>query len=298
VVYNTPPVCGRHDGERLLEHGQNKERQTSVNIYLELTHRFNDGRLRAVLSSGQAVVLHRLAIMSKDGDWILREDDETLDHVLRVLEPFQARYRFGAPLDRRWLAGGWSAHLEFRQEPLRVRTDFVTRPPRLHVNDLVRLWRNQEDRDLPVVGLRDLAEIKKTDREKDWAVIGELARSMHDPADQILYSRSARDLLALAHAHPGLVANLTVHRPLLARIRAGRNELERALDEERRAAMHANESRLEGYQQAAERWARDWRAVQQEVANLPLREAHRIVVERAEGVLPFSPDPDEEPDDA
>jgi hypothetical protein len=39
-----------------------------MNIYLELTRKFNTGRGRAILAGGQAVVLHRLAIMSKDGD--------------------------------------------------------------------------------------------------------------------------------------------------------------------------------------------------------------------------------------
>jgi len=101
------------------------------NPYLELTEELNRGRLRALLSSGQAVVVHRLAIMSKDGDWILREDGEAVGHALQVLARHGARYRFGAPLDLRWLAGGWSTHLEFRRGPLRLRTDFVTRPPRL-----------------------------------------------------------------------------------------------------------------------------------------------------------------------
>ena len=41
------------------------------NIYFELTEAFNARRPIAVLGSGQAVVYHRLAIMSKDGDWIL-----------------------------------------------------------------------------------------------------------------------------------------------------------------------------------------------------------------------------------
>jgi hypothetical protein len=40
-----------------------------VNIYVELTHAFNAGAQRAILRSGQAVVLHRLAVMSKDGNW-------------------------------------------------------------------------------------------------------------------------------------------------------------------------------------------------------------------------------------
>ncbi|TDI42504.1 MAG: hypothetical protein E2P02_12935 [Acidobacteria bacterium] len=57
-----------------------------MNIYLELTEAFNTGALRAIICSGQAVVLHRLTIMSKDGDWILREDKSSLEHVLSVLD--------------------------------------------------------------------------------------------------------------------------------------------------------------------------------------------------------------------
>jgi hypothetical protein len=99
----------------------------SSNIYVDLPREFNAGRLRAVISSGQAVVLHRIAIMSKDGDWILREDTEAVNHVLHVLSRHNATCRFGAPLDVRWLAGGWSSHFEFRSGELRIRTDFASR---------------------------------------------------------------------------------------------------------------------------------------------------------------------------
>ena len=54
------------------------------NPYVNLTMAFNEGRLRAVLSSGQAVVMHRLAIMSKDGDWILKEDPLAQAHEIVV----------------------------------------------------------------------------------------------------------------------------------------------------------------------------------------------------------------------
>ena len=57
-----------------------------MNIYLDLTEDFNKGGLRTIICSGQAVVLHRLAIMSKDGGWILREDGEALNHVLSILQ--------------------------------------------------------------------------------------------------------------------------------------------------------------------------------------------------------------------
>lgn len=218
-----------------------------MNIYLELTREFNEGRLRAILSSGQAVVMHRLAIMSKDGDWILREDDETMNHVLDVLGRHNARYRFGAPLDARWLAHGWSAHFEFRHNSMRVRADFVSHPPRLTAEQLDALWRANERATLPFTDARTLVELKKTNREKDYVVIGELARKLTDPRDQLLCSRSAQDLITLAQQHPDLVARLASERPVLLQIPKGRAALEAALDAERRALIHANEQRLARY---------------------------------------------------
>jgi hypothetical protein len=260
-----------------------------MSIYLELTRQFNAGVLRAILSSGQAVVLHRLAIMSKDGDWILREDTAALEHVLCALESRGARYRFGAPLDVGWLRGGWSAHFEFAHAELRVRTDFVTRPPRLSKPDLAALWEECRDRDVPYVDLRRLAELKKTNREKDYVVIGELARALPEPRDQMLYSRSARDLLALTRRFPGLAAALSSERPLLARAPEGLEALETALDAERRVLMRQNEERLRRYLEAAGPWRAAWPDIEQAIATLPLMRAHAHVVERAAALLPFQP---------
>ena len=143
-----------------------------MSIYIELTNRFNAGYLRAILSSGQAVVLHRLTIMSKDGDWIVRENDDALNQILLVLDHYGARYRLGAPLDKRWLSGGWSAHFEFMQGSLRIRTDFVSRPPRIPPQRLAKIWVEQEKREIPFVDSADLAELKKTNRERDYAIMG------------------------------------------------------------------------------------------------------------------------------
>ena len=258
-----------------------------MNVYLELTREFNRGRLRAVVCSGQAVVLHRLAVVSKDGDWILREDSESVSHVLGVLARHRATYRFGAPFDLRWLSQGWSSHFEFRRGALRVRTDFFTRPPRISASALRRLWKEQEDRDPPFVGPVDLAQLKKTDREKDYPVIGELARLMVDPSEKLLYSRSARDLMRLGAEHAELARRLSKRRPLMRRLSGTREEIERALDEERRALMHADEQRLARFERAARRWRAAWPEVDREIAALGLIEAHRIVVRRAVGVLPF-----------
>ncbi len=260
------------------------------NPYFDLTEGFNQGRLRALLSSGQAVVAHRLAVMSKDGDWILRDDPEAAGHVLNVLAEKRAWYRFGAPLDLRWLAGGWSTHLEHRSDRIRLRTDFVTRPPRISPDLLAAMWSDAEASGNVVVGLEPLAALKLTNRDKDYAVVGELARLMADPHERLLYSRSARDLIRLAEEHPEAWAEMLPRRPVLERIAEGRDLLEQELDRERRALMRKNEERLARYLKAAEGWEAIWPEVQRKTDGLPLLEAHSILVSRAEAVLPFQPE--------
>jgi hypothetical protein len=256
-----------------------------TNIYLDLTARFNMGRVRAIISSGQAVVLHHLAIMSKDGDWILREEGEACRFVLGVLDAFGAKYRFGAPLDPRWLAGGWSSHFEFMHNGLRVRTDFVSRPPRIAPDRIARLWKESEAMPVPVVDLAMLARLKQTNREKDYPVIGEIARMMDSIEDRFRFSRSARDLVELRARHPEIAVKISSERPLVAI--ADESLLEKALDDERRSLIHANEKRLARYLSASESWAREWKKIEREVASLPLRQANDIVTEAAQKVLPF-----------
>lgn len=257
-----------------------------MSIYLELTRQFNEGRFRAVVCSGQAAVLHRLAIASKDGDWILREDTEALDHVLEVLARHGARYRFGAPLDVRWMSGGWSAHFEFAENGLRVRTDFFTRPPRVSPEELRLMWLEQEDRDPPFTNARILAEMKKTERERDYPFIGELARLMDDPRDQLRYSRSADDLIELGERHRDLVSELVPDRPLLGRIGEGRRALAEAIQLEMLDLMEENERRLGAYRAASSAWAEAWPALNRELQRKPLSGAHALMIERAEALLP------------
>jgi hypothetical protein len=260
-----------------------------MNIYTQLTKEFNTDRLRTVICSGQAAVLHRLTIMSKDGDWILREDEEAILHVIQILESHNARYRFGAPLDLRWLKNGWSSHFEFFVDDLRVRTDFFTRPPRLKSEDLDRIWLEQVGKDVPFISLRDLAEIKKTMRDKDYPIIGQIAKIMPMIREQILYSRSAHQLEQLKIDFPELVEQLIPERPLLSTIKSGTAVLKEELDRERRTLEDADAIRLKAYTVASLKWKSAWIDLEKTVKDLPLTKAHEIIVQEASAVLPFSP---------
>jgi hypothetical protein len=129
-----------------------------------------------------------------------------------------------------------------------------------------------------------------TRREKDFAVIGELARRLDNPSEALLLSRSARDLLRLWTSHAALAKELARLRPLLARLEDGRDAIEAALDAERRLLMRADEARLEAYARASRAWAATWLEIRSRIENLELPRAHVALLEAAEGVLPFEVD--------
>lgn len=263
------------------------------NIYLDLTNEFNAGRLRAILSGNQAVVMHKILAPAIYGDWIVREDDESLGHILGVLEERGAKYRLGAPLDVRWMRGGWSSHFEFPYQNTRIRTDFVSRPPRIRPDDLLAIWSENERgaEHLPVatIDLRRLAHLKATQRERDYAVISEIARKLETVEERLLWSRSALDLMVLATQFPELTRETAAQSPLLRQINAGRDSLEVALDAERRALMGVDRERLQIYSQAARNWTANWMNLDKQIAELPLRVAHAIVAEVAHSLLPQEP---------
>jgi hypothetical protein len=250
------------------------------NVYFQLTERFNRGGRIAVLGSGQAVVWHRLAIMSKDGDWILRETDEACARVLEVLGELRARYRPGAPLDLRWLAGGWSSHFEHLDERRRrVRCDFFTRPPRLADDEIGALFAEPEVP--PVVGVETLVRMKQTQRAKDYAVIGELARRLPPERELELTSDPDR-ILALASRFP------QNPRPSARAALAGdRQEVVQALALEIDELQRRDQARVAAYERAAEPYLAAVRRLDRDDLLLP--EGHRRLVELAESLLPTSP---------
>ena len=96
-------------------------------------------------------------------------------------------------------------------------------------------------------------------------------------------------MIRLGSAHPECSRQLADKRPLLNVIKDGEQQLEQALDAERRELIHRNEERLHRYMSAAEPWAVLWPKVASAIEGLALKDAHEVVVSRAEGVLPFQP---------
>jgi len=261
----------------------------SRNVYFELTQAFNAFGPIAALASGQAVVYYRVAIMSKDGDWVIRETAEACARVLDMLTARGAVYRPGAPLDPRWLAGGWSSHFEFLDEKdRRVRCDFFSRPPRVAPESLDRLFCGAET-PLLVLDLESLIRMKRTQRAKDHAVIGELAARL-PPEREVHFTTDPDRLLALAPAHGGASPRAAVR----AAAAGDRDAVVVALARERDAQQRADRSRVEAYSAAAAPFLAAFVRVPADERRLPA--AHARVVALAERLLPTEIAPIEDGD--
>lgn len=255
------------------------------NIYFDLTEELNAGGTIAALASGQAVVFYRLALMSKDGDWILRETPEACRRALAVLEKHGARYRPGAPLDVRWLAGGWSSHFELTDlQGRRVRCDFFSRPPRIRSDELAALFSPRtEPEPLRVVGIEPLIRMKQTQRAKDYPVIGELARLL-PPEREIELTTDPDRILELASEVGKESGRMSVR----AALSGAREDVVVALAREADRLQQEDRARLDKYRVAASDYLREVQAAK--IGDLDLPYAHERICEIAERWLPFKPD--------
>lgn len=257
----------------------------SSNPYFAFTDACNCRRSTVILASGQACVWYRLTLASKDGDWIVREEPDALATVLSELERLGARYRLGAPLDVRWLKAGWSSHFEaLGHDGLRLRFDFVSRPPRLPPDRLQRLWSEVEAGQPAIIGREDLIRIKQTMRLKDYAFIGSLALQLDDPETQLRWTLDPDHLLELLERHPELRARLNELRPACALAEPTPDALAACIDGEIRTCRRADERRLQAYGRALSPWAERFRSL--DLMDVPLRRCHDLLCAQADGLLP------------
>jgi hypothetical protein len=253
------------------------------NPYFDLTEELNAEGPIAALASGQAVVFYRISIMSKDGDWILRETPEACEQALAVLGKHGARYRPGAPLDIRWLSGGWSSHFEFFDpQERRIRCDFLSRPPRVRREEVDALFARPAEPPL-VVGIEPLIRMKQTQRAKDYPVIGELARLL-PPQRELELTTDPDQIVALAPLYGQESKRSPVQVAFSGR---PREDVVVELARETDRLQKEDRTRLDRYRKASEAFLRGFQAAGIDSLDLPA--AHERICALAERLLPYDP---------
>jgi hypothetical protein len=120
---------------------------------------------------------------------------------------------FGAPLEPDFMAQGWTSHLAVwdRADSPEHHVDLFSRPPRVSAMELA-------SSDLAFASRHVVAQMKKTDRDRDWPIVDSLGLQMRDadPALALRHIQDARLLMdAWRQASPGARSDSAVHRPLL-----------------------------------------------------------------------------------
>jgi len=143
--------------------------------------RLEADRVRYLLISGQATILYGAATFSEDVDLWLDPEQENLDHFLNVLRSEQARYyKLTPPLELSSLLRGHGFHFVVPDSDsnLDVFLDVMGRPPRVGTFEAARVGARRFDTDsggILTIGIKELVELKKTQRPADYPIIGRLA---------------------------------------------------------------------------------------------------------------------------
>ncbi len=224
--------------------------------------RLRQANIRFAITSGQACVYYGIQQTTKDSDWIVEPEDlGTLMGLFRELDAspgMSVSYRAicGAPCLESYLRNGWTSHVRVTDaDGVEHHLDFFGRAPRVTVVEY--------DRDDPDYASRALvAQMKKTDREKDWPFVAALGRQAIAQGDArgILHGQDVDWLIQTWNAiDPIRRTELIADRPLLHLIDAQPTKLRRAVMIEKFIWQAVNRGRYRVYQQAWKEFFRQWR---------------------------------------
>lgn len=220
------------------------------------------------ITSGMACVHYGLQQNTKDSDWIIPADAleqlrELLAKLEGVLPPWRVSYRqiFGAPLEAEYMRHGWASHLSIWDNAASVehKVDIFSKPPRVKAEEIEADNEGWATRHV-------VAQMKRTDRDKDWPIIQGLGQQLweRNHAFSLLHLTEPDALLAAWRTSPSQErAVLAARRPLLRTLDAtpppGKLDLERLLALERLVWERVNEQRHGRYTRAWKDFYRAWR---------------------------------------
>jgi hypothetical protein len=188
-----------------------------------MRERLRRAGIRFALTSGMACVHYGLQQNTKDSDWIIDPNDlESFRALLISFEtdrpPGRVSYRsiFGAPLETEFLAHGWTSHVSVWDTPdsPEHKVDLFSKPPRVQ-----RVETEPGDDDW--ASRHVVAQMKKTDRDKDWPMVDGLGWQLTNlgrPECLLHLQDPVKLIAAWQSTEASLREAAAVRRPLLRRL--------------------------------------------------------------------------------
>jgi hypothetical protein len=239
------------------------------------------------IAGGMACVQYGVAPSTKDCDVLCTV--ESLSILLDAIAESsflgaRGSYRghLTAPLDRRWLAGGWTSHFEWQVPDAKPHLDVFGVAPRASTD-----W-SQAISGL-LAGMHTVAEMKRTDRGKDWPFASALGSRLIEAGDVNgwLHIFEVETLEAMSEAVP-LPDEIVSQRPVLQLLRDRDPRLKQAVFGEMTFWQELDRHRLRLHEAAVRKYML---AVKRDPdADAPdLRAQHAVRIRHAEALLPHCP---------
>jgi hypothetical protein len=234
-------------------------------FYKNVMQEMQSQGINSLTTGGIACVIYDLAESTKDCDIIIPEDraSDIVDTLAKTEldgHRFHLTLKYGAPLNSRWLQGGWSSHtfngpIKGTEEKPLARLDFFGRAPRVPITI--------PDEKYPLYLSRDgVARMKKTRRDKDWAYTNLLGHQMlkRGETSGILHVTDIKTIIETCKKEQ-ISDALIYERPILQLALDGNPELERYIIAEKGFWVRLDDLRLSTYEKA---WAPYGRAIQEQ----------------------------------
>jgi len=209
---------------------------------------FLNYKVKALLIGGQACILYGAAEFSRDIDLAVLVSPENLKNIKSALNEFQSELIFFPDLSKDVLLRGHACHFRCQREDLKgLRIDIIGIMRGL--DPFPELWKRRQEIELPgigkvaVLGLCDLVNAKKTQRDKDWPMIRRLIEAdiysaPDDPSQDKIYfwlteCRTAELLISLSTQYSKIALRAASTRPLIKlAIKGNRDEIQKLLRDE------------------------------------------------------------------
>lgn len=257
-------------------------------FYLDLVSRARSKGVTCAITSGMACVHYGVAQTTKDCDLLC--DPEAADTFLDLIENTRLKgvapiYRgnLSPPMDKRWLIGGWTSHFYWPTPGEDgAYLDVFGIPPRASSP-----WQNEIEGFYS--GRHTVAEMKRTDRDKDWPFATALGEQMLEAGNPKgwLHIFSSETLISMQKERP-IPPDLFESRPVLRLLKEGDSRLRGAIHAERVFWSEVDRARISVIRAALRPYVVAVRKFQIP-KDAPLREQHEIRVQVAESTLALNP---------
>lgn len=201
------------------------------NPILKVLFTLKKHNVKCLLIGGQACIVYGAAEFSRDSDFVILCEHKNIEKLQNALNALKAELIYVPPLKIEYLRRGQACHFRCKAYGLHgLRVDVISKmrgcAPFEELWKRKRRIRLKNGISINVLGLEDLLQSKKTQRDKDWLMLKRLVENdinlnKGSPSEDkirwwLLESRNIESLIRLAKDYPALAKKCAGKRPLLS----------------------------------------------------------------------------------